>query len=377
MKRPTLLAAIAAVLFAASPAAAQRRGSRAQAQIMAQAREHYERGVQQYRALEYQAALEAFQHAQELVPDPPNLYNIARCFERLARFREAADSLQQYLEADLPADRRESATRLYEQIRSRPGELEISSSPAGATLFIDRDFDRPRGLTPAAIELPPGQHELTLRLAGRAEVTLTVTVAFASRDSILIELPEASARPGDAGTMVPTVTAIAPRFDPNRRPRAFALWLSLGGGIGLTPQALLGMWGGSLGVHYGFGIERNLRLGFEAGIYPIVPAIFADATVLGEIALKAGEGIEVDFRLGLGLGYLQVGAAGLQVPKGGYAIPLVRLGVGTTYRVNDQWAVRAMVGSDAYLGGPTNLATAPGGYPVVRVRADVAVVMSL
>ncbi len=52
--------------------------------------------------------------------------------------------------------------------------LAITSAPPGATILI---AGRERGRTPATLALPPGEHRVTLRLAGRADTTYAVRLA--------------------------------------------------------------------------------------------------------------------------------------------------------------------------------------------------------
>jgi tetratricopeptide (TPR) repeat protein len=63
------------------------------------ARRHFERGLELYRADNYEAAVVEFRTAAELRPSPAFDYNIGRCYDRLERWQEAADAYQRYIDA--------------------------------------------------------------------------------------------------------------------------------------------------------------------------------------------------------------------------------------------------------------------------------------
>ncbi|HZS36320.1 MAG TPA: tetratricopeptide repeat protein [Polyangia bacterium] len=83
------------VLVAAwSPARAQAPDPDTQA-----ARRHYDRGLALYDQERYDAAIREFSAAKELKPLPAFDFNIGRCYERLERWRDAAEAYERYLAA--------------------------------------------------------------------------------------------------------------------------------------------------------------------------------------------------------------------------------------------------------------------------------------
>lgn len=75
--------------------------------------------------------------------------------------------------------------------------LAITSTPTGATILV---AGRERGRTPATLALPPGDHRVTLRLAGRADITYAVQLDAEQRTSL----------EGVLWGLVPTATQIRP-----------------------------------------------------------------------------------------------------------------------------------------------------------------------
>lgn len=130
---------------------------------MAAGRTAYSRG-------DYEAAISEFQAAFEAKPDAAAIYNIAKSYERLARYEEAIENFEQYLalEPDAPdrADVEETIKQLRKAIRERFQELTISSDPPGADIYLDDRNAEIVGQTNFSLKVTPGPHTLYLDLNG-------------------------------------------------------------------------------------------------------------------------------------------------------------------------------------------------------------------
>ncbi|MCC6807409.1 MAG: PEGA domain-containing protein [Deltaproteobacteria bacterium] len=73
----------------------------------------------------------------------------------------------------------------------KPGQLEITTVPAGADVTLD---GKPAGKTPFTSQVPAGRHEIKLSLAGHDVETLTVKVASGDRESRAIRLTSLAER---------------------------------------------------------------------------------------------------------------------------------------------------------------------------------------
>jgi hypothetical protein len=203
MGRASFAAVLAAVLLAsllpAGDAAAQRPRQQPQQQAgpSAEARERarvsYARGQEAYRAGSYDAAIAAFEDAYEAVPNPVVLLGLAEALERKGDIPATIETLERYLteRADAP-DRAQIEQRLT-VLRARPGVLVIASTPPGATITVDGE-DRGE-VTPAEIEVSPGEHVIGATLAGHEPATETVTATVGGRHDVEITL-EPGAEPG-------------------------------------------------------------------------------------------------------------------------------------------------------------------------------------
>jgi TolB-like protein len=70
-------------------------------------------------------------------------------------------------------------------LRKRVSELRISTDPPGAEIAVDGDVV---GVTPRTVELPPGEHEVTLRAAGHLTVVRRVSAVSGIREQLRLEL---------------------------------------------------------------------------------------------------------------------------------------------------------------------------------------------
>ncbi|MEM6863377.1 MAG: tetratricopeptide repeat protein, partial [Myxococcota bacterium] len=129
-----------------------------------------EAGRKAYGRGDYEAAISSFLSALELKQDADAVYNIAKSYERLARYEEAIDFFEQYLqlspEASDKADVEATITRLRKAIKERFQDLSVSSVPPGADIFLDDVSQGQIGQTNFTTKVTPGPHKLFLELNG-------------------------------------------------------------------------------------------------------------------------------------------------------------------------------------------------------------------
>jgi tetratricopeptide (TPR) repeat protein len=127
-------------------------------------------GRDAYRRGDYNGAVDAFKAAFDTEPTGSALYNVAKSYEKMSRYEEAADYFSQYLEvAPTAPDRKdvqESIRRLRRSIASRFQELAISSQPIGADVYLDDRNRGHTGQTDSRLKVSPGPHTLYIDLNG-------------------------------------------------------------------------------------------------------------------------------------------------------------------------------------------------------------------
>jgi hypothetical protein len=86
------------------------------------------------------------------------------------------------------------------------GEIVIASTPAGAELFLDNTF---RGITPATLpDIPAGSHVVTVRQAGYADASQTVTVTGGQSIPVALGLPALPATTKAPLSVIPVIGAL-------------------------------------------------------------------------------------------------------------------------------------------------------------------------
>jgi tetratricopeptide (TPR) repeat protein len=219
---PTLwIAALLLIASVPNPTRAEESGGDLEA-----AQVHHDRGLDHYRQARYAEALAEFEAAHEIAPTPANLFNLARCFEQLRRFPEAIDTLDRYLlTLALDEERRERAQLLRDRLAATPGRADVRSDPSGAVIRVD---GQPEGITPGNLELPPGRHQLELRLEGHLAAQRELEIEPGSQQEFAIELtPEVAPEPPEPLQVEPESHTAPERSSPWP-------WVLTGAGLALA-----------------------------------------------------------------------------------------------------------------------------------------------
>jgi hypothetical protein len=147
-----------------------------------EAAEFAAKGVELYKRGFWMEAIQHFVAAQGLVPDPTNLYNIARCYDHQGNFKKAADYYQQYIDAG--GKNVEKARNYLESIKAMPAVVNVISTPPGAMVLVD-DNKLFSGMTPLKSQLKPGKHKILVKLDGYGVQWREVELTF--DDDITLE----------------------------------------------------------------------------------------------------------------------------------------------------------------------------------------------
>jgi tetratricopeptide (TPR) repeat protein len=186
------------LLFASAVAVMPRACVRAQAQG-ADAHDPkalFERGVADYAAGQYAAALASFQEAFRLRPHPLVNVNIANCYDKLGKPREALFHFQRFLESDAgtPVQRGEVKAAV-ERLKQQIGKLNLRITPDGALAILDSGEQRKAPILDP-VQLEAGKHTIEVRLEGYKTVERTLNVRGGATLELSIALePETAAAP--------------------------------------------------------------------------------------------------------------------------------------------------------------------------------------
>jgi len=132
-----------------------------------------------YRKSDFLTALSHYFASNRLAHNRNVLFNIAKCYEQLARYVEAYRYYQQYGDGETDPKVREAINAALERIRPNVALLEVRTEPPGATLYLNRKDLGGYGSTPRELAVAPGQYTVILERPGyesesRQEVTLKV-----------------------------------------------------------------------------------------------------------------------------------------------------------------------------------------------------------
>jgi tetratricopeptide (TPR) repeat protein len=188
-------------------------------QQRSEAKARYEAGVAAYTAGHYKDAVDLFLAADRLAPSSPLSFNIARAYEKLGddsgALRFYRDYLRRTPNAQNATDVGALVKRFEERLKAKGvQQMTVLSTPTGATVALD---GAPVGVTPATLDMPPGQHHLALMLRGYADTERDIELPADHALDVVLELapaPEpdqaAPAAAGPAAAAAPPPSAPAP-----------------------------------------------------------------------------------------------------------------------------------------------------------------------
>lgn len=197
------LAVLAGVALAAPAARAQPAAPNANA--VAEAGKHFQRGVTMYNEADYRAALVEFRRAYETAPNAAVLYNIGQTYYQLQNYAAALVALGRYLtEAGPSAAHRREVEATIDTLQTRVGKVAVSTSVPGCNITVD---DELVGKTPLdePVLVSIGRRKISALRDGRVTETRFVDVAAGDTVNVALSANDA-ARPAPADTRPSTTS---------------------------------------------------------------------------------------------------------------------------------------------------------------------------
>jgi hypothetical protein len=154
------------------------------------AREHFKRGEAAYQKGSYDVAIAEWNTAYGADPRPRIQYNIYQARERLGQLVEAVEALQKYLSTADPDDPyySDATARMASlQQRLQATGVRLVGGPDGASINVSgHDWGRlPR---PDRIPVQPGNHRITVTLAGYKDFVTNVIVPAGQSVDVPVQL---------------------------------------------------------------------------------------------------------------------------------------------------------------------------------------------
>jgi outer membrane receptor protein involved in Fe transport len=151
---------------------------------------HFELGREAYQRAEYRAALEHFLASNRLAPNRNVVYNAARAFEQLKRYADAHRFYVEALTGETEPQAIQDVRTAMARIAPNVAVLDVTTSPPGATLYVDRRELGSRGQSPRLLAMPPGRYRVLAELEGYEPTISEVVVAeLGARVPVSLPLP--------------------------------------------------------------------------------------------------------------------------------------------------------------------------------------------
>jgi tetratricopeptide (TPR) repeat protein len=183
-------AAAAPSSSAPAPGAAAPTPAQPSPEVLAEAKQRFDRGYELYDEGDYPLALIEFNRAYELVPNYKVLYNIGQVCIQLGKYADARRALEEYVQKgsdELPEERRAAVNKDLVMLGRRTAFLSIGANIEGAEILVD---ELAVGKTPlgSALLMDAGMHRVTLRRTGYLPKTESVTLAGGDNQAIDVML---------------------------------------------------------------------------------------------------------------------------------------------------------------------------------------------
>ncbi|MBX3125753.1 MAG: tetratricopeptide repeat protein [Polyangiaceae bacterium] len=225
-------AVLCAVLSSATTALAQP----ADAQARSLAKAQFAEGQRAFDRKDFDEALRHFRRAFELHRHDAVRFNIAVCFERLGRFREALEQYEAAAQSsELDAKQKQRATTKIDALRAELGTLEVDGSPMGAEVVV---ADEVLCTLPCKALVDPGELTVVVRRGSTMEER-KVRVERQRTATVTVELKLDA--PGATSSVQDAPIAVAPPEDAPpavTRGPGWVTWMGAGlvvvGGVGVV-----------------------------------------------------------------------------------------------------------------------------------------------
>jgi tetratricopeptide (TPR) repeat protein len=168
-----------------------------------QVQSHVQAGKKAYDAGNFEASLEKFQRALEILEHPDFVYRVALAHEKLGHTEQALENYRKFLEMAPDADDRgkveRTIQRLEQELEQQRPEVDIATTPSGATVRLAGE-EKPLGKTPLTTSMEPGRYLLVVTREGFEEARRQIGVESGEALALDIELDRAASAETDTSS---------------------------------------------------------------------------------------------------------------------------------------------------------------------------------
>lgn len=123
-------------------------------------------GNEAYKRRDYRAALAHYFTSNRLAPNYRVLFNIARCYESLSEPVQAYRYYSAFAQQATKDAERQAASAALDRVKDQVALLEITSTPPGATIYLNRKNLGSYGVTPQVLAVEPGAYTVLFEREG-------------------------------------------------------------------------------------------------------------------------------------------------------------------------------------------------------------------
>lgn len=263
----------------------------------------HEKGFNYYQDGNFEKAIEYFLKANDLVPNPFSLYNVARIYhEKLSKPDLAYSYYQKYLETG-DKQKAKASKKAMAEIEKMPVKLKVITTPEGALVLINGEEVADQK-TPVIAEVGAGKHTVKIVLDGYMEVEETVDITPGG--SAVVEkklVAEAKEVSDEGGAGDEESTEQVKLIDESAASKSrVPLSLGLAAGATVSTSGDLGSYiNASLNIYYW--IKRGF-VGLAVDNMFFTDSYLMSAYPAGGYSVKVWKDLSIDFTAGFGFVYL-------------------------------------------------------------------------
>ena len=144
-----------------------------------------------FNAEDYRGAVQAYEEAYALYPDPSLLYRLGLSSEKTEQYYAAVDYYEQFIDA-VPDDKtaKKVKARLDELRAKLPARVIVETDPWGATIYLGSVESPPIGETPDEVNVEAGEVSVIVKLKGYETEVRTVETKRGVKTRVKFDLVE-------------------------------------------------------------------------------------------------------------------------------------------------------------------------------------------
>ena len=263
-----------------------------------------------YKEENYEMAIELYQEAEDLSTSPATTYVLARCYEKLEKFKEAYEYYEEYV-ASGHNKNMDKAQEAIAAIEEMPVLIKLTTEPDDPNCYVDGKEELIIK-TPTDIEVMPGTHEVQLEKPGYKPFKREITIAPGDEISLDVKLEKLAGEeetPGGEGGDEGGATEGEASAKPEKKVR---------GPVPVSIDATLGATV-STSVFLGSFIDVSIFVDYRIKQWSVGLGLdnmfFRDSYLLsaypaGAYTLNVWKGLSLKFAVGFGAAYLYAGKVG-------------------------------------------------------------------